>query len=519
MRFVQPLIAKGQRCLYRGLTKTMPVAMVQLIIATGLVVQGSWADAAKASLPYCQQTAEGIAKKEAARRAAANGNKGAQKRYKSILAEQADQLRQCRSQNWLKNQALWIRLYPCDVQPGVLEEVLDRIVDRGYNQIYVESFYNGQVLLPAADNPTSWLPVVKTIGAERVDLLAEVIRKGHERGLAVYSWMFSMNFGYSYAIRPDKESAIAKNGNGQTSLTMNTIAGLSTDVGFVNPDEAFIDPYSVQAKQDYYQMAQAIAQRRPDGMLFDYIRYPRGMGNASVASKVNDLWIYGESAQQALLQRALNNKGRELIKRYITRGGISTADVAAVDRLFPSEGSPLWQGRIPAPNENKASLSQRHSLLSTELWRFSVAHAMQGVVDFLNTAATPAQRAGIPAGAVFFPEANQTVGRGFDSRLQPWDRFSGSIEWHPMSYGICGNTTCIVNQVQRVLSQAPAGAQVKPVLAGIWQQSISSRPPLEMQMEAIHRAAPQITSISHFAYSWQEPQSDRTRKFCQLAKK
>ncbi len=513
MRFFQPLIKKGQR--------RLTSCLMSAIVAASLVAQCQGASPAQAGyLPYCQQTAEGIAKKETARRAALKGDKDAQKRYKSILSDQADQLRKCRTQNWLKNQALWIRLYPCDIQPGVLEEVLDRIVDRGYNQIYVESFYNGQVLLPVADNPTSWASVVKTSGAEKVDLLAEVIRKGRERGLGVYSWMFSMNFGYPYAVRPEKQSTIAKNGKGLTSLTANTIAGLSTDLGLYNPNEAFIDPYSLQAKQDYYQMVQAIAQRRPDGMLFDYIRYPRGRGSASVASRVQDLWIYGDSSQQSILQRALNNKGRELIKRYLTRGSISPGDVAAVDQLFPNETDPpLWQGRTPDSNENQASLSQRHALLSIELWRFSVAHAMQGVVDFLNTAIAPAQKSGLPAGAVFFPEGNQTAGgRGFDSRLQPWDRFPGSLEWHPMSYGVCGNANCIVSQVQRVLSQAPAGTQVKPALAGIWQQSVSNRPPLEVQMEAIRQATPQIKSISHFAYSWQEPQSDRDRKSCLMRK-
>jgi hypothetical protein len=128
------------------------------------------------------------------------------------------------------------------------------------------------------------------------------------------------------------------------------------------------------------------------------------------------------------------------------------------------------------------------------------------------------QRQGIPAGAVFFPDANQTIGQGYDSRLQPWDRFSSSLEWHPMSYGVCGgnNTTCITSLVQRVVSQAPPGTRISPVIAGTWGQAMSNRPSLEAQMQAIRQVAPQINSISHFAYSWQEPQSDRDRKFCQL---
>ncbi len=492
--------------------------MISAIVAITLIGQGVWSHPAQAEfLPYCQQTAEGIARKETARKAAQTSDKNAQKHYQTLVVEQADQLRQCRNQNWLKTQAIWIRLYACDVQPGAIEEVLDRIVNRGYNQINVEVFYNGQVLLPQADNPTAWNSVVKLPGSENVDLLAQVIQKGRERGLSVYAWMFSMNFGYTYAIRPDREAALAKNGQGQTSLTVNTIAGLSTDLGVFNPDEAFIDPYSLQARQDYAQLVAAIAKRRPDGMLFDYIRYPRGTGGASIANKVKDLWIYGDAAQQAILQRALNDKGRELIKRFVQHGSISAADVVAIDKLYVNQSDPpMWQGRSPAVNENKLPIAQRTELLRLELWRFSVAHAMQGVVDFLTAAAAPAQRLGISTGAVFFPEANQNVGQGFDSRLQPWDRFPASLEWHPMAYGVCGDTICIVNQVRRVLGQAPSSTQVKPVLAGIWQQSISNRPPLEVQMEAIRLADPQVRSISHFAYSWQEPQSDRQRKACRV---
>ena len=87
-----------------------------------------------------------------------------------------------------------------------------------------------------------------------------------------------------------------------------------------NADEAFVDPYSLQAKQDYLTLLQAVLQRRPDGVLFDYIRYPKGTGSASVASRVQDLWIYGVSAQQALLNRALNQKGAGLIQQYLSQG-------------------------------------------------------------------------------------------------------------------------------------------------------------------------------------------------------
>ncbi|BAU10049.1 hypothetical protein LEP3755_05290 [Leptolyngbya sp. NIES-3755] len=482
------------------------------IVTASLVAQGVWRSVAKADfLPYCQQTSDIIRQKDAARRESLKDGAQAQQNYQTLLRQHADQLRQCRNQNWLKTQGIWLRLYACDTRPGAIEEVLDRIVDRGYNEVYVETFYNGQVLLPANDNPTAWQSVIQS---SNVDLLAQVIQKGRDRGLKVYAWMFSMNFGYTYANKPEKQVSLLRNGRGQTSLNANTIAGLSTVLGALNPDEAFIDPYSLAAKQDYYRMVKEVIKRRPDGLLFDYIRYPRSQGKGSVSTSIQDLWVFGEASRKALIDRGLNNKGRELIKRYIDRGSISASDVAAVDKLLPREKVPMWQGRIPTAIDTRGTVGQRAGVLQSDLWRLSVAHAMQGVVDFLNVAIYPVQQAGLPAGAVFFPEGNQTIGRGFDSRLQPWDRFPKNISWNPMSYATCGNADCVVKQVQRVLAQAPQGTEVRPVLAGVWQESISNRPPLEVQMEALKSLSPRISSVSHFAYSWQEPQSDQDRKGC-----
>jgi hypothetical protein len=182
--------------------------------------------------------------------------------------------------------------------------------------------------------------------------------------------------------------------------------------------------------------------------------------------------------------------------------------------LKEKEQKPLWQGLDSARLATNLPAAKQVSVLQGELWRLSVAHAIQGVIDFVGHAVSSVQNQNLPTGLVFFPEGNATIGQGYDSRLQPWDRFPSSAEWHPMSYGVCGNTSCIMQQIQRVLDKAPPGTQVKPVLAGIWQQSFGNRPPLEVQMQVLRALAPQLDSVSHFAYSWQEPGSDRDRKAC-----
>lgn len=85
-----------------------------------------------------------------------------------------------------------------------------------------------------------------------------------------------------------------------------------------------------------------------------------------------------------------------------------------------------------------------------------------------------------------------------------------------MSYGVCGRTSCIEDLVRRVVERASSGTQVIPALAGTWGRSVSNRPSLEVQMQALRQIEPPINSVSHFAYSWQDPEFDRDRKFCQL---
>ncbi|XGB38597.1 MAG: family 10 glycosylhydrolase [Cyanobacteria bacterium LVE1205-1] len=456
----------------------------------------------------CQMDSSAMVKHDRLLQLSLNGDSQAQKLYEASILQNAQRLSQCRRENWPKNLAIWLRLYPCDGTPGAIDRVLDDIVSRGYNQVYVEVFYSGQVLLPANDNPTPWLSVVKGTRNEQADLLAQIIAKGRARGLKVYAWVFTMNFGYIYGQLGDRQSVLARNGRNQTTLSIPS----SPDDPHASGTQVFIDPYHPQARQDFRQLIQAIVQRQPDGILFDYVRYLRGQGTASIASEVKDLWIYGEAARQALSDRALNGKAFDLLQQFMGRGTVSNADIRATHKRYPREKSPLW--RIPVMAKPLFSLNPSTSI-PYQLWALTVTHGFQGILEFLNLATDIAKARGIASGVVFFPEGNQRIGQGFDSRLQFWENFPNTLEWHPMSYAICEDGRCIANQVQRVLSQAPPGTQVMPALAGAWGTTFAEHPPLELQMQALSQFRPQLDTVSHFAYSWQEPFRDRQRMLCQ----
>ncbi len=455
---------------------------------------------------YCRFEQSAIAQKDKLRSQVITGDTTAQRQYQQVIQNHGQQLVNCREQTWPQTQAIWLRVYPCDTKPGHLEEILDHIVDLGYNEVYLEVFYNAQVLLPLSKNPTSWDSVMRSPSISNRDMLAEVIEKGHERNLKVYAWLFSLNFGYAYAQRSDREQVLARNGFGETNLS---------DSGEIS--KAFVDPYNEQARQDYLIMLAEVLKRKPDGVLFDYIRYPRSTGAKSVVSGVKNLWIYGDAALTTLFSRALNQQGRFLIERFVDQGYITRTDVVKMAQIQPENTPPLWQGRNVQPEELEMSLEARQNLYQQQLWYLTVAHAAQGVIDFLSLAVNQVQQEGIPSGAVFFPDANRVVGEGgFDSRLQPWTRFDLVPQWHPMSYAVCGQASCIVDLVQRTISVASREREVVPALAGTWGKPFRDRPPLEVQMEAIRRSVPNVNGVSHFAYSWQFPEQDRDRKFCTL---
>ncbi len=471
---------------------------------TGIQFARPSAEAVPLSSDSCHFSAQDVAEKEQLRQSTVKGDGAGQIEYTNILKRHAQQLHDCRGQSWPANQAIWLRLYPCDAQEGKIDEVLDRIVNYGYNEIYLEVFYSGQVLLPKAYNSTVWDSILDSPGKENRDLLAETIKKAHLRGIKVYAWMFSLNYGYLYGQRVDRKSVLARNGKGENSL--NFVSDQS---------QLFVDPYSQIVRSDYRELLKRILERKPDGVLFDYIRYPKGEANQSVVGDVKDLWIYGESSKAALLNRAKNYKGRFLLDRYINRGYLVPGDLQEADKLYTLEGSPLWEGRTPPANEMTQPLNVRYERIKDEIWYFTVAHAAQGVVDFLALAITQVKPYGIPAGAVFFPDGNQAVGvRGFDSRLQPWDHFPKTIEWHPMAYALCDNSECIVNQVKKVVSISANQTEVVPAIAGFWGKSYPNRPSLENQMAALRSSFPNLISISHFGFSWQQPEFDKERKLC-----
>jgi hypothetical protein len=471
--------------------------------------------------PTCAVTPIEIGRKNDLRKASLKDPTAAQL-YQAIVQRHQAQLQSCRDRTWPQTQAVWLRLYANDAKPGVLEDVLDRIVNRGYNQVFVEVFYDGRVLLPVADNPTPWKSVTEEavkageVSAEH-DIWAETVKLGQERGLKVYGWAFTLNFGYGYSELGDRQAVLARNGKNETSIANSQFdpkavaGGKAFYLDAYEPDHLFIDPYHPQAQADLTNAVKAFMKAQPDGMLFDYVRYPTTFGEDTLISNVKQLWIYGNASRQALLNGLPNPATKQIMSVYLDNGEVTADDVIEAEAKYSNLLIPGAPALMPSDPQKSAAIAE------SLLWQIAVNHAYQGVVKFLNTVTLPLQQdaqANMAIGTVFFPGGNRQSGQTYDARMQPWHLFPPTMQRHPMTYAICDDGVCVAKQVQQVVKASSPNTLVCPVLAGTWGQKFGGHPSLETQMQAIAAVnkPAQVNCISHFVYAWMEPESDKERK-------
>jgi len=442
---------------------------VSSVIAGSLPEQVLWGN------PTCDVNTSDILRKHELRKAAlvvTPNNPNTQAQYQAIIQKHKSELQACRDRTAPQTQATWIRLYPNDAKAGVLEDVFDKVANRGYNQVFIETFYDGRVLLPVADNPTPWKSVMEeAVKAGEVpadyDLWKQAIAIGRARGIKVYGWSFTMNFGYGYSEIKGRSGAVALNGNGENSIAntnfdRNQVAnGKAFYEDAYEADHLFADPYSAIAKADLTSVVKALIQRNPDGMVFDYVRYPTNSTGALI-DNVKQLWIHGQSSRTALLNSIDNKNVRELMSLYLQNGDLTSNDVIQTEKR----------------------LAETAKVKPTNL----------------------------KIGTVFFPNGNRSESGKFEARMQPWDRFPSNMERHPMTYALCNDGNCVADQVTEVVRQSPPETLVCPVLAGTWGQGFDGHPSFEKQMQAIRAREPKINCFSHFVYAWMEPESDRLRK-------
>lgn len=183
----------------------------------------------------------------------------------------------------ITRKGLWIRPYRGDLSGLHVLEVLDNAQAMGITEVYVEAFHNGKLHYKS---PSNLFPLATpaTATAPEVELLKVYSREARRRGMKVYAWLHTLNFGQAYGeAHPDQ---LVRDGFGQTSGATEKLSWR-------------VSPTHPEVRRRLNLMAWELASSgMVDGVQLDYIRYPVRLKNGDVDPSADPRNFWGYSAHQ-----------------------------------------------------------------------------------------------------------------------------------------------------------------------------------------------------------------------------
>jgi uncharacterized lipoprotein YddW (UPF0748 family) len=186
----------------------------------------------------------------------------------------------------LPRQGLWIRPYRGDLSGLHVLEVLDNAQAMGITEIYVEAFQAGKLHYRS---PSGVFPPATpaTATAPEVELLRVYSQEGRRRGMKVYAWLHTLNFGQEYGeANPDQ---LVRDGFGRVS-------------GATEKQSWRVSPTHPEVRRRLNLMAWELASSGlVDGIQLDYIRYPVRLkeGDVDPTADPRNFWGYSSHQMQS----------------------------------------------------------------------------------------------------------------------------------------------------------------------------------------------------------------------------
>ncbi len=194
--------------------------------------------------------------------------------------------------NSIRRKGLWIRPYRGDLSGLHVLEVLDNAQTMGITEIYVEAFQAGKLqykspsgVFPLATAEPAGKPSADQPAAgQDIQLLEVYSREARRRGMKVYAWLHTLNFGQAYGeAHPDQ---LVRDGWGRMS-------------GAAEKQSWRVSPSHPEVRRRLNLMAWELASSGlVDGIQLDYIRYPVRLKDGDVDPSPDPRNFWGYSASQ-----------------------------------------------------------------------------------------------------------------------------------------------------------------------------------------------------------------------------
>lgn len=397
------------------------------------------------------------------------------------LLKQVSQANRPVSGNPIRRRGLWIRPYLGDLSGLNVLEVLDNAQSMGITEIYVETFHAGKLHYKS---PSGLFPLATKLAngqtAADPELLKVYSREARRRGMKVYAWLHTLNFGQAYGEAHPEQ--LVRDGFGRYS-------------GATEGQSWRVSPSHPEVRRRLNLMAWELASSgMVDGIQLDYIRYPVRLKEGDIDSSADprNFWGYSESQMQTFFSEN-PAYDTDAMRTYLTTG--------------------------TAPDGRDAEY--------LDVWKRWLAHEIEELIAGIRQRTEGRVRLSM----AFFPNYYFHVN---DSRLQESKRwfylfddlspmcYSYYLDTYPGPYGDY-NINRELEEIEAGLSRLPVGK--RPELVPTLVEDAPGTPASASLHHRILReqiaylrgrmldgAYPSLVGLAFFTYGWLFPEHEARRK-------
>lgn len=183
---------------------------------------------------------------------------------------------------YFRRKAIWVRPYASDAIDLRVLEVLDRAQAMGVTEVYLETFYHGQVsYLGSRTFPPRW---------PKLNVAKVYAREARHRGIKLYAWVHALRWGEDQ-IQSGWVEGVA-NGYGDSPIQAE------------GKGSAFVSPSSPKVAEKLGALLEEISNLGYyDGIWLDYMRYPLAARARTGEGDPRLFWGYSNATRAALRKK------------------------------------------------------------------------------------------------------------------------------------------------------------------------------------------------------------------------
>lgn len=251
--------------------------------------------------------------------------------YRKAIADASAWSGRADAADLLPRKGLWLRPYLSDMTHLEVLKVLDDAQSLGITDLFLETFWGGQVIFPGDPTFPDRYP--------GIDLLAMYVKEAHRRGIKVHAWLHTLDFGPDWAsAHPD---TMVLDGFGDVS-------------GAIEKGSNFVSPALPEVRAQLDRLVDELASHSVDGVMLNYLRYPARLKGDDIDETPDPRLYFGYNARQ----------------------------MAAMEKRHPEFASADFQTFLKTGQASPSAMQQ----VDLDRFKDAMSEDLTGLIDFVRSA-------------------------------------------------------------------------------------------------------------------------------------